>query len=155
MTQKTMDRLVAAFFLAGCIAYGLAARNIDLLFGSDLAPFNARTLPTYLAWAGGALSLGIFLFPTEDKKSALKGLAWVPTLALALSVVGYALLIPYIGFFLSSSIFLFATIVVLGERNIRTLLFLPLITSFVLYALLNWLLGVYIADPFLRLLGAE
>ncbi|MBY6120404.1 tripartite tricarboxylate transporter TctB family protein [Mameliella alba] len=150
------ERLVALVLLTGCVAYGRASQDIQLLFGAEFSPFNARTFPWFLAWSGGLLSLGILVFPGSNSRDpAFAGLAWKPALFLSVLVVGYALVIPFTGFFVASFLFLSAAIISLGERRLMVFVPVAIGVALGLFLILNTLLGIYLDDPLLRTLGVN
>ncbi len=151
------DRILALLFLAASIAYGIEARHIELYFGGENEPFTARTFPTALAWAGGFLSLLLLILPprpdAEPRIGELLAYDWPRFVALCLLMVAYGLAVQPIGFFLATGCFLTAGYAILGERRPLVLLLAswPLVALF--QFLLQGVLGVYLADPFLRALG--
>ena len=60
-------------------------------------------------------------------------------------MVIYSLAIPWIGFLLSSIIFLIAGFYIMGERNIKLILLSSIPLVIVLWLLLSKILGMYIA----------
>lgn len=162
MSRRMLERLVALTFLVGAIAYGREAQRIDLLFGAEFSPFNARTFPTALAVAAGVVSFLILIAPgapaDEGKHGAgagnpLAGLAWRPALALGGLLVLYAVAISYAGFFLASALFLGFAMPVLGERRPALVAAVAVGVSLALFLILNTLLGIYLDDPLLRAIG--
>ena len=151
------DRVWALIFLALSIAYGVEAQQIELYFGGEDETFTARTFPTALAWTGGIVSFLLLISPVDpDPRPRLREILnydWLRVAALLLLMIAYGLTIQRIGFFLSTSLFLLAGYALLGERR-PWMLFLasfPLVAVF--QFLLQGLLGIYLADPFLARLG--
>lgn len=150
---------MALAFLAGAVAYGLEARRIELLFGAEFSPFNARTFPTVLAAAAGIVSLLILIMPGVPAQgeagaaNPLAGLAWRPTLVLSGLLALYAVGIGYAGFFVSSALFLAAACFALGERRPAVVAAVAVGVSLGLFLILNTLLGIYLDDPVLRTIG--
>lgn len=156
MSRALTERIVALAFAAFALAYGLEAQRIDLLFGAEFSPFNARTFPTILAWALGIVALAIAVRPgAAGLPPAFAGLAWPPAVLLSALVILYALLIPYLGFFAASALFLAAGTLLLGERRPRAILATALGVSLALWLILDPGLGIYLDDPLLRALGLQ
>ncbi len=152
----TRDRIAALLFLAFSIAYGLQAQTIELYFGAEADPLNARTFPTALAWIGGAFALLLLVSPAraaEVSIADLLALDWARLAALCVLMVGYGLTIQSVGFFVSTSVFLIAGYLLLGERRPMALLAGSLPVAAALQWILHGLLGIYIADPTLEAVG--
>lgn len=156
MSRAIAERIVALSFVALCVAYGFASQNIQLLFGAEFSPFNARTFPTLLAWAGGLVALLIAAFPgNADNKEAFEGLAWTPALLLTGTVILYGLAIPFVGFFAASTVFLALGCAVLGERRVGVVLAVAVGISLGLWIILDLGLGIFLDDPLLRAVGLQ
>lgn len=155
MSRPFAERLVALILLAGSVAYGLAAQEIQLLLSAQFSPFNARTFPTLLAGAGTVLAALILVFPGAGDGEAFAGLAWRPAALLCAAVIAYAYVIPHVGFFAASAAFIAAGCLVLGERRARVLAPLSVGIALGLWALLDLGLGIFLDDPLLRALGLQ
>jgi len=151
------DRVWALIFLALAIAYGIEAGRIELYFGGEDEAFTARTFPMALAWAGGITAFLLLISPVDPEPAPslreIRRYDWMRVLALLVLMIAYGLAIQRIGFFLSTSLFLLGGYAILGERRIWMLLLasFPVVAAF--QFLLQGLLGVYLNDPFLTLLG--
>ena len=147
----TREKAGALFFLLLSMGYGALAFQIPLIFLSQGETFNARSMPYGIAIAGMVFSLLILILPPADGKKAqtarqaLSGLDWRRAAILILLMVVYGIVIPWIGFLLSSIFFLIAGIYVLGERNIKLILLSSIPLVFGLWLLLSKILGMYIA----------
>ena len=155
--RLTLDRIAGLVFLAFCIAYGLLAGNIELYFGGENEPFTARTFPTVLAWFGSIIAFLIVVLPSRDAESAdaatIRRLDWRHVLPLLVLMILYGLTIKSVGFFVSTSVFLLAGFLILGERRWLVLAAAPIPIVATFQFLLHDVLGIYIADPVLQALG--
>jgi putative tricarboxylic transport membrane protein len=148
----TRDRIAALIFLAFSLAYG--ARTFEIpLYGVGQGIMTARTLPFALAIAGVLVSLALLVAggakdDGEDHsvRSIFGGLHWATVAQLLVLMVLYGLTIRWVGFILSTSLFLAIGYAILGERRWSVLLgaSVPVVVAF--WALLTQLLGVYL-DP--------
>ncbi len=148
MAREKVGALVILLFSA---AYGLLARNIPLSFLSQQEVFTARTMPYGLAVIGIVLAFFILVLPTVDpegKKSlseTTKGMDWSTAIQLVILMLIFGLIMKWLGFILSSILFLLAGFWVLGERRIKLMLFSALLLVAVLWFIMAFLLGVYLA----------
>ena len=156
MSRALLERLVALIFLVLCIAYGVAAQRIELLFGAEFSPFNARTFPTLLAGAGAVVALLILIAPQSGRADApSQPLRWKPVAALTAAVFAYAWLIEWVGFLLASVAFLAVSCWLLGERNWRVIAGVAVGISLSLFLILDVMLDIYLDDPILRAIGLQ
>ena len=146
------DKVGALFFLVLSIAYGVLAFDIPLTFVGVDEVFTARTLPIALAIIGGVVAFLILVLPsanTDDSGKIIatfRGLNWKQVALLALLMVLYGLTIRWIGFVLSTILFLIGGFWVLGERRIKVLLLASVPIVIVFWLLMTRILGVYL-DP--------
>ncbi len=157
----TKDKVGAAFFLILSIVYGWAAVDIPLTFVGEDEVFTARTLPYALSSVGIVISLLILILPSGSSAGktkvieAFRGLDWSRVIQLAVLMIFYGLTIKWLGFIISTSLFLIGGYWILGERRIKVLLLasIPVVLAF--WALMTKVLGVYLApgDIFLFLEG--
>ena len=145
------EKIGALLILMFSIAYGAIATRLPLSFLAQQEVFTSRTLPYILAIIGGLLSIGILVLPTVDPEGKKKwlditrGMDWKRAVALILSMTGYGLVMPWIGFILSSIFFLIIGFVILGETSKKKIIISAVFLVFVLWAVMSFLLGVYIA----------
>ncbi len=146
------DKVGASFFLVLSIAYGVLAFDIPLTFVGIDEVFTARTLPFALAVLGTVIALLILVLPsakTDDSQkmsAAFRGLNWKLVCLLALLMVFYGMTIRWIGFVLSTILFLIGSFRVLGERRVKVLLLASVPVVIVFWLLISKVLGVYL-DP--------
>ncbi|WP_210394834.1 tripartite tricarboxylate transporter TctB family protein [Motiliproteus sediminis] len=143
----TKDHIGGLVFLCLSVAYGYYAGQIPLLPGDEFEPFHARTVPNTLALLGGALSLALLVTASrarEDRLS-LRGydfglVGWL----LALTVL-FALALTWLGFLLSTILFLLGGYWLLGVRRVKTLLLASVPFAVGLWLILSQLLEIYLA----------
>ncbi len=157
----TKDKVGATFFLILSIVYGWLAIDIPLTFVGEDEVFTARTLPYALSIAGIVLSSLILVLPSGSSESkaklieAFSGLDWSRVLQLAVLMIFYGLTIKWLGFIISTSLFLIGGYRILGERRIKVLLLASIPVVLVFWFLMTKILGVYLTpgDIFLFLEG--
>ena len=98
-------------------------------------------------------ALYIILPETKPSNVDLKILDYKKTITLVILMILYGLTILRVGYFLSTSIFLVLSYIVLGERKWIWIFILsfPFVALFMY--LLHGLLNIYLRDPFLQLIG--
>ena len=139
--------IFSAFYLN--IAYQIQVFSFD-----ENSPFNAKTFPIYLGYAGLFFSgLKILLPETKIIKVDHKSLEYKKTAILVLIAIIYGVTILKVGYFLTTSLFLASSYYALGER--RWLLIFSLSFPFVaaFMYLLHGVLEIYLRDPFLKWIG--
>jgi len=150
-----LDRWIALVFLLICLAYGYAA-----FFAMDatIPPFMKRnpvwpsTFPKVIAVLGVLSSLYVligFEKPAEDKAPDIDyRRLWDYNLGQAVLLLGlmvaYALMLRPAGFLASTSVFLIAGALILGERRIFTLLIVALIATVGIWYLVEGVLGIFL-----------
>jgi len=148
MPREKVGALVILLFSLG---YGLLATSIQLSFLSMQETFTARTMPYALSVMGIVLSLAILVLPTVDpsgKKSLseeTEGMDWLTGILLVVAMFIFGLTMKWLGFILSSIIFLLIGFWILGERRRKLMLFTAIPLVLVLWGIMSKLLGVYIA----------
>ena len=110
-----------------------------------------------LAWFGSIIAFLIVVLPSRDTESAdaatIRRLDWRHVLPLLVLMILYGLTIRSVGFFVSTSVFLLAGFLILGERRWLVLAAAPIPIAAAFQFLLHGVLGIYIADPLLQVLG--
>lgn len=142
------DGIAAILLFVLFAAYGLQALQIDVFPGQELEPFKPRTLPFALA-IGGMLLCAIRLLQTLRKPAAAGDswarYDWKRCAVLCGVMLGYGFFFAPLGFILSTTLFLAAGFVALGERRLTVLLLLPLGFTLLFWAVMTQLLGLYLA----------
>jgi len=145
------EKLGALIMLLFSISYGLLALKIPLSFIAQDEFFTSRTMPYALALLGSILALMILVFPTVDPagkhslKEETQGMDWKTAILLVVGMILYGLLIKWLGFIISSILFLLGGFYVLGERRIKRMLLTAIPLVIFLWFVMSNLLGVYIA----------
>ena len=149
-----ITKVISLLFFIFSAFYLYTAYNIQVFSFDENAPFNARTFPIYLGYAGLFFSaLKIILPDRMNIKVDYKNLEFKKTALLVLIAIIYGATILKVGYFLTTSLFLALSYYALGERRwllIFTLSF-PFVGAFMY--LLHGVLDIYLRDPFLKLLG--
>ena len=151
----TGNRISALLLLTLSVGYFVMSYNIELYPGSEEEWINARTFPKYIGGAAILLSILILILPSEEEDGLAKWSTydWLrPGLLCGLMVL-YGLTIKSVGFLLSTTAFLIAGYLVLGERRPWVLLVASLPVAAGFEYILSGLLGITITDPFLEMLG--
>jgi len=148
MAREKMGALVMLLF---SMAYGLLAFKIPLSFMDQDEFFTSRTMPYALAVLGLIFSLLILILPTVDPegKRTLKeethGMDWKKSILLVVAMIIYGLVMKWIGFIISSILFLLFGFYILGERRVKRMLLAAIPLVILLWFIMSALLGVYIA----------
>jgi putative tricarboxylic transport membrane protein len=146
-TEKTGALILLMF----SIAYGLLAFKVPLTFLAQRETFNARTLPFVLGIIGAILSLLILVLPsgkTDEEvkvKDAFRGLDWSSVGFLIGIMIFYSITLRFLGFVISSIIFLVSGFYILGERRIWLLFIGSVPLVLFIWFLMSRILGMYIA----------
>lgn len=133
------------------MAYGLLAFKIPLSFMAQNEFFTSRTMPYALAVLGILLALLILVFPTTDPagkqslREETRGMDWKTAILLVVAMIVYGLTMKWIGFIISSILFLLVGFYILGERRIKRMVLASIPLVVVLWFIMSSLLGVYIA----------
>ena len=145
------EKAGALILLTFSIAYGLLAFKVPLTFLAQRETFNARTMPFALGIIGTLLSFSILVLPSgqtdeEDKvKDAFRGLDWSSVGLLIGIMIFYSITLRFLGFVISSIIFLVSGFCILGERRIWLLFIGSVPLVLFIWFLMSRILGMYIA----------
>ena len=148
------SKIISLLFFILSAFYLYTAYQIRVFSFDENAPFNAKTFPIYLGYLGLFLSMLYVVLPERTPTNVNhKVLDYKSTSFLVFIVAIYGLVILKIGFFLSTSLFLFFSYYFLGERRWIWIFILsfPFVALFMF--LLHGLLDIYLRDPFLKMLG--
>ena len=147
-------KIISLLFLIFSAFYLYTAYQIQVFAFDENAPFNARTFPIYLGYAGLFFSgLKLILPDPNTIKIEHKLLEYKKTAILVLIAIIYGATILKVGYFLTTSLFLITSYYFLGERRWIWMFILsfPLVAIFMY--LLHGILDVYLRDPLLKMLG--
>ena len=148
------DKIISLLFFVLSALYLYQTYQIRVFSFDEDAPFNAKTFPTFIAYIGMFLSILYVALPERTSyKVDYKVLDYKSTLFLVIITVIYGFVILKVGFFLSTSLFLFFSYYFLGERRWVWMFVLsfPFVALFMF--LLHGVLDIYLRDPFLKMLG--
>ncbi|MDO6708653.1 tripartite tricarboxylate transporter TctB family protein [Photobacterium sp. 1_MG-2023] len=143
----TKDHIGGLVFLCFSIAYGYYGSEIVLFPGDEFQPFHAKSLPLALAGLGIVFSVCQLLTASRsaDDKLNLQGLDFVLMAKLLVLMLIFAAALEWIGFLLSTMIFLVGGYWLLGERRPKTLFLASVPFAVGFWALLTQLLDIYLA----------
>ena len=147
-------KFISLLFFIFSVFYLYTAHQIVVFTFDENAPFNARTFPIYLGWAGIFFSgLKIILPEKVPTEVDHKYLDYKSIIYLILVSIIYGAVILKVGYFLSTSLFLIVSYYLLGERRWlwMFLLSFPFVAIFMF--LLHGVLNIYLRDPLLQYLG--
>lgn len=140
------NRLGALFFIVLSVVYGYYAADIRLYPGDELEPMTARTLPFVLAVLGFGLAVVLLVTgKADDGPAQHEAMEWKPVISLMLLSILYGIGLDWLGFLISTIVFLIGGFWVLGERRLKVLLLasIPFVVFF--WFGLTQLLDVYLA----------
>ncbi|WP_282608144.1 tripartite tricarboxylate transporter TctB family protein [Pelagibius sp. Alg239-R121] len=140
----TNDRIGGVLLLAFSVAYGLLIFDIPLLPFQAQAAFTARTMPEALSVLGILLSLTMIIKPSSDARPEVGGFLWKRGAIVCVAMVLYGLTVRPGGFLISTSLFLIACILILGERRLWLILVASVPVVLFFWVLMTQLLGVFI-----------
>jgi len=148
------DKIISLLFFVLSAFYLYQTYQIQVFSFDEHAPFNAKTFPTFLAYLGMFLSALYVVLPERNPSNVdHKVLDYKSSLYLVIITIVYGFVILKVGFFLSTSFFLFLSYYFLGERRWGWMFILsfPFVALFMY--LLHGILDVYLRDPLLKTLG--
>ena len=147
-------KIISLLFFVLSTFYLYTAHQIQVFSFDENAPFNAKTFPIYLGYAGMFFS-GLKLVLPDQKPVEVDAryLEFKKTILLVLAVIFYGVTILKVGFFLSTSLFLVFSYYVLGERRWKLILIFSFPFVAIFMYLLHGVLQVYLRDPLLKYIG--
>ena len=147
-------KIISLLFFIFSAFYLYTAYQIQVFAFDENAPFNARTFPIYLGYAGLFFSgLKLILPDPNTIKVEHKNLEYKKTLLLIIVSIFYGATILKAGYFLTTSLFLLSSYYFLGERRWTLMFFLsfPFVAAFMYF--IHGILEIYLRDPFLQAIG--
>ena len=148
------SKIISLLFFIFSGFYLYTAHQIQVFAFDENAAFNAQTFPIYLGYAGLIFSaLYVVLPETRPSNVDLTVLDYKKTITLVILMILYGLTILRVGYFLSTSIFLVLSYIVLGERKWLWIFLLSFPFVAIFMYLLHGLLNIYLRDPFLQYIG--
>ena len=147
-------KIISLLFFVLSAFYLYTAYQIQVFSFDENAPFNAKTFPIYLGYAGMFFS-GLKLVLPDQKPVEVDAryLEFKKTILLVLAVIFYGVTILKVGFFLSTSLFLVFSYYFLGERRCKLILIFSFPFVAIFMYLLHGVLQVYLRDPLLKYIG--
>jgi len=147
-------KIISLLFFILSAFYLYTAHQIQVFSFDENAPFNAKTFPIYLGYAGMFFS-GLKLVLPDQKPVEVDAryLEFKKTILLVLAVIFYGATILKVGFFLSTSLFLVFSYYFLGERRWKLILIFSFPFVAIFMYLLHGVLQVYLRDPLLKYIG--
>ena len=147
-------KIISLLFFIFSSFYLYTAYQIRVFAFDENAPFNAKTFPIYLGYAGMFLA-GLKIILPERLKEEVdhKVLDYKKVIFLVIIMIFYGLTILRVGFFVSTSIFLLLSYYFLGERRWKFMIIFSFPFVAIFMFLLHGLLNIYLRDPFLKYLG--
>ena len=147
-------KIISLLFFVLSAFYLYTAHQIQVFSFDENAPFNAKTFPIYLGYAGMFFAGLKILLPEKLKEEVdHKVLDYKKVIFLVIIMIFYGLTILRVGFFLSTSIFLLLSYYFLGERRWKLMLFFSFPFVAVFMFLLHGVLNIYLRDPLLKVIG--
>ena len=147
-------KIISLLFFVLSAFYLHTAYQIQVFSFDEDSPFNAKTFPIYLGYAGMFFAgLKIILPDQKPIEVDPQHLDFKKTILLVLAMIFYGATILKIGFFLSTSLFLIFAYYFLGERRWKLILIFSFPFVAIFMYLLHGLLAVYLRDPLLKYIG--
>lgn len=153
----TLDRSIAFVFLVICIVYSYTAfvsMEASLLPFERNMSFLPNTMPKWLGVLGILCALVVILNTGPEQAHQpgagdidyrrLKDYKLGQALMLVGAMIGYALLLRYLGFLASTTLFLAGGSFVLGERNWRLVIPVSVAAAFFIWYLVQEVLGIFL-----------
>jgi putative tricarboxylic transport membrane protein len=148
------SKIISLLFFIFSGFYLYTAYQIRVFAFDENAAFNARTFPIYLGYAGLIFSALYIILPERKPSNVdVSILEYKKTILLVALMIIYGITILKAGYFLSTSIFLVLSYIVLGERRWIWVFILSFPFVAIFMYLLHGLLNIYLRDPFLKYLG--
>lgn len=154
------NRLGGVLFLLLFSAYGFYAGDIPLDYWSEQELFNARSMPYFVALAGGICACLLILVPAPKTDwSSNLNLNWLPACILLLLMSLYGFLLEPLGFVVATVLFLVGAFVALGIKSLQRPIVVALSISVSFWLLMD-VLGIYLSpgallEQLLQYLGVE
>jgi len=147
LMNLTKDRFGGLLFLLLSVTYGYYAADIPLLPGDKFEVFHAQTLPYWLSGLGVVFS--VLLIVLKPVASSAREPLFKSNVLLMFGLMAFTFLfsvaLPWLGFPITTSIFLASSYWMLGERRPKMLVFASVPFALVFWLLLTQVLDVYIA----------
>ena len=145
--QISNERIGALFFLVLSVLYGYYGSEIRLYPGDEFEPMTARTLPYVLSLLGVVFSIILLITgrPKPEESGPKESRRWAPVLFLIGLTLFYGLTLDWLGFVISTILFLIGGFRILGETRWRTILLVSIPFVLIFWFCLTQLLDIYLA----------
>jgi putative tricarboxylic transport membrane protein len=143
--QLSKERIGALFFLVLSIAYGYYGSEIKLFPGDEFEPMTAQTMPYVLSIMGIGLAIFLLITGNPDDESDHQDHDWLPVGLLIGLTLFYGFSLEWLGFLVSTILFLSGGFWILGERSWKVLLKIAVPFVLVFWGLLTQVLDIYLA----------
>ena len=148
------SKIISLLFFVFSGFYLYTAHQIQVFTFDENDAFNPKTFPIYLDYARLIFSALYVLLPeTRPSNVDITVLDYKKKITLVILMILYGLTILRVGYFLSTSIFLVLSYIVLGERKWLWIFLLSFPFVAIFMYLLHGLLNFYLRDPFLQYIG--
>lgn len=153
----TLERAIAGIFILLCLIYGYTA---FVTMEANLLPFELNmvflpnTMPKLLSVLGVIVGLAVVIQsdpkasteidPGEIDYRNMRQYKLAQALLLLALMVAYALLLRPIGFLIATSSFLAGGSIILGERKYIVLIPVAVFTAFLIWYLVQEVLGIFL-----------
>lgn len=144
------DRIVALFVLAFSVGYGYLAWTYPLLPFERFLAFRPNTMPIGLSGLGVFFSLAVLIAPgggptgLSGEADGWRALDWRRFAGIVVAMVLYALALRPLGYLASTTAFIVAGAIILGERRVFVLLAIALAAAGSTWWLVDRVLGVFL-----------
>jgi len=115
---------------------------IPLDYWSSREIFNARSMPLALAFLGTLVSM-IIIIRTSPSLKFWIDLNWQPLIYMIILMIAYSIGFNYLGFLLSSVLFLGIAFYLLGNSNLMVILLIPVLLIGAFWLVMK-ALGIYL-----------
>ena len=147
-------KIISLLFFVLSAFYLYTAHQIQVFAFDEGAPFNAKTFPIYLGYAGMFFSGLKIVLPEKTKDEVNHShLDYKSLILLVIVSIIYGLTILKVGYFLTTSLFLAVSYFILGERRWIWIFILSFPFVAIFMFLLHGLLNIYLRDPLLQWIG--
>lgn len=158
--KLSKDKVGALIFFIFSVCYGYYAYQIPLYPGEEYDVFTSQSMPKIYALIAIIVSVLAVIsslltdFKNENNdeqhertqiKKIFNRKGWIQVTSLIGLMIYYGFTLELLGFITSTISFLIIGYLILGERNIKTLLLASVPVVIVFWAIMTQLLGIYLA----------
>ena len=141
MNQQQGGGIIFAIF---SLLYLLFAQDIETV---NQANFNARTFPYILGTLGMIVSLLLIMTSSSQQSFfSLFKLKWTKVILLSVTMIGYAALLPRVGFLLATILFLNVCFLIMNENRWRVMFYASFSLTCGFWFILTQLLNIHLSS---------